>query len=335
LEQLRADLKHQREEAQLKQTETEGIRKELAQRQETLGKTQDQVSEREKALDERERALKDAEEKLAAEHEQFDDAHDGDAAVLESARRQLEQTTAELEEERAEIARRLKEISAREAELKQQQRAIALGDGYSQAAFGPPTADSASSHAAIASFWASFDFANTTERPVDRSTGSAPSPQVGALEQKARLHEAAHADIGQKASIGTEAGASTDSGEPVVDQAGALRAALEAARAEVEDAQDEPPHETHMPVEQPAPEAREANNPLIFTGKTSKPEQSEPPLGSEAELEASLDPETRRKIKMLRRLNPGKPLQELLEQISATKTPAAQKKAKRKWFGMS
>jgi hypothetical protein len=228
----------------------------------------------------------------------------------------------------------LKELSAREAELKQKQRAMALGDGYSEAAFGPPTAGSATPHAAVASFWASFNFAGTTERPIDRSGGPAHSPVVGALEQKPQTDGAARAGAGRKASIGAEAGQSTDPDEPV-DQAGALRAALAAARAEVQDADHGPCPASDMRFEHSAPDAGEAEDPLIFTGTTSKPEPQEPPDGTEAALEAKLDPETRRKVKMLRRLNPGKPLQELLMQINVPKVSEGERKAKRKWFGKS
>ncbi len=145
--------------------------------------------------------------------------------------------------------------------------------------------------------------------------------------------------------------APTDSAEPEADDThAAMRSALAAARAEVQSARSGPVPGSKPTAEvkrkkstQTAPSAsakKTAQKPIKVTReslakaakeKATKPEPARPHPRSD-EVLAKLDPETRSRIKALRRLNPGQSDEELLQRIRDEGPGHASSKPKKGWF---
>jgi hypothetical protein len=129
-----------------------------------------------------------------------------------------------------------------------------------------------------------------------------------------------------------------------------MRAALAAARVEIDTADDEPPpgwQRDPKPEEVRAPQHPSVDEPADFTadliaspiisdrdGENEETEGKEEPPDRGTQL-ADLDAETAQKLRLLRRLNPSKSQQELLAQIMAEKAEQQESRGvskKRGWF---
>ncbi|MCH7840093.1 MAG: hypothetical protein IID38_07655, partial [Planctomycetes bacterium] len=188
------------------------------------------------------------------------------------------------------------------------------------------------SHAAIATFWESFDF-STIGSDADRGPAVV-EPQESTVDHKS----------------------------PTTKDA-ALRAALAAARAEIEAADEVPPVTKQSPPPEASSDSKHVktlgstigdvdgqNQPVKFTGEMAtelaatpaaaqlsamQAPLSEPVPSTNAEF-AKLGAAAQKKLKLLRRLNPAKSEAELLAQIMSQQPQNQPQKqdgrSKRKWF---
>ena len=118
-----------------------------------------------------------------------------------------------------------------------------------------------------------------------------------------------------------------------------MRAALAAARAEIEAEKSGVVQASDLKKKAPVPNAvAAAPVPLKFTADliNAPAPQKKKKLKKVEELPPGLDAATESKLKLLRRLNPSKSYKELLEQISPEDKAAvsgdASSKKKRRWF---
>ena len=310
-------------------SELDRSRKELVKHQsEVLASIED----RERALDSRSAGLVAAKKKIGAKT------------------RKLQQKLARQEEQ---LAERIAEVQRREQEM--EGRALDLDRAEEETDAGPgPAADALetlqASHAAVAAFWVNFDFTQAglgtapVETPpddeVEEEAGVAPAAVEDRLTETAEVQDC----------VSKEPEFPEPDGDPEPD---ALHRALAAARAEIEAAENEPPPGL-SPEEQRELDARAAadvaeDQVVKFTrdmasaeaaGESAEAQQSRrlQPARTFAQAEAcgsgdtELDPETARKLRMLRRLNPTKSKQELLAQITLEKTGKSTGQKKRGWF---
>ncbi|GAF99490.1 unnamed protein product, partial [marine sediment metagenome] len=123
-------------------------------------------------------------------------------------------------------------------------------------------------------------------------------------------------------------------------QGDAMKEALAAARAEIEAAKDEaaahptarsrPGSESTIQTPAPGNVAAQLAGDLVASPKPTKEESQV----RTTEIPQDLDPETRTKLKLLRRLNPRKSVDELLAQIANEQAAApAQKQKRRRFWG--
>ena len=129
--------------------------------------------------------------------------------------------------------------------------------------------------------------------------------------------------------------------DAIDSQAAAMRAALAAAKAEIAAEKTDASGDAETPHQSPAAPAAptgSAPTPVKFTADLlkGKPAGKQKKKAKDTEPPPDLDPETAAKLRLLRRLNPGKSHDELLDQIkSETGGSSAQKqqsKKKKKWF---
>jgi hypothetical protein len=122
-----------------------------------------------------------------------------------------------------------------------------------------------------------------------------------------------------------------------------MKAALAAARAEIEAPDAEPPPgsvENMDGQDAPPPPVRGSDDlPLKLGGDSGgHPEVGDDqPSPTGSEIPTDLDPEISSKLKLLRRLNPDKSYEELLAQAVAhagDSSSSNQDKKKRKWFSL-
>jgi hypothetical protein len=208
-------------------------------------------------------------------------------------------------------------------------------------------------HAAVATFWASFDRSTPEAEVIPPKSEESADPsgiemEAAAAQEPEESPDATSAPPADLVSLDdeTEALDSMESGESALEesldtditQAGAMQEALAAARAEIAAADDEPVSAPAVDYAVEHPEHSRRAQPVKFTrefveqhAKPNDQAQNQEPSRSE---HMQLDPETAGKLKLLRRLNPGKSVEALLAQIKDEQpnTPAA--KQKRSWFSL-
>lgn len=200
----------------------------------------------------------------------------------------------------------------------------------------------------VASFWANFTSTGDTAEAPDATEGAGAN---GKTEP-----EPAFASNVVEVDSTPEASASQAAEEPQLDEptapddvtnpaeamrASALKAALAAARAELEDADKEPPHATPGCDDSGAGSGLAVSpQPSALSQKTvSEPRHatddltasSDPEPEAVSEEEQTLSPEKKAKLRMLRRLNPSIPKKELLAQLAAQDDEPVSRKARSWW----
>jgi len=185
-------------------------------------------------------------------------------------------------------------------------------------------------HQAVASFWKSF----VNPAAVESGTDANPEPDI--------------TDSSDDSAVAEDASVSANGAACLVDaeayQANAMRDALAAARAEVEAAKND----TGPTLKKPRRPSRSGSK---NGGKDRPIKVDANRLKEQAELEAKrvaeasepvevqsidLHPEMAKKLRTLRRLNPGRSDAELLAQIEKEKNmPAPAGKQKKSWFSFS
>ncbi len=246
------------------------------------------------------------------------------AQKLEETRVELEQVGKSLEQERAQWAAQMEANKERQNEARLAVQNTASVNGSNDVVGLTVDAESAS-HAGVGAFWTS----------------------MVASEQYA--NQVAHLEVGIQAQVGnplTETSPPLEGSEPGVqapaeDMASAMQAALAAAHAEVN---ENHASETAATKQRSRAGSKRAKATVPDSPKEpAKPAAKAPDAPAQIEKAArvnaapsepsiELDPETRRKLKMLMRLNPNKSERELLATIKAQIAQPAKPKAKRGWF---
>ena len=284
-------------------------------------------------------------------------------AQLEQERSRAAELAGQLEQEKALGAQRLRESEERAGErLARQDRSRA----EDTAASTRPSERTAthSWHAAVAEFWRSYDHSavaatagaggrgevsRIAATAADREHHPVPDAAAPAGEDAldTRRDDAAAPASSEPPRPAVAQGPARASNTDVIDedgidgQAAAMRAALAAAKAEIaaEKTDDSDGAETpHQSPAAPAARAGSAPTPVKFTADLlkGKPAGKQKKKTKDTEPPPDLDPETAAKLRLMRRLNPGKSYDELLDQIKReTGGPSAKKqqsKKKKKWF---
>ena len=218
----------------------------------------------------------------------------------------------------------------------------------------------------IASFWASFDFSVLSASVAAEADDSeVESAEVGAESGGGLLADATADLVAEPGEVGetpaepppelaeAEADGAAPDGEAYadLDMDEAMRQARAAALAELEADDDVPTAAAaELPVDAEPVDADDSQGGGVSAyvdDLVAKPltELMEPPpveepaaadegvAASPPPVEAELDEETARKLKMLRRLNPGKSEVELLAKIAEEGPAEPEAQGKRRWFG--
>jgi len=253
-------------------------------------------------------------------------ARDLESKALAEAKAQIDQIAVEVAQERATVAECLSEVELREAAL----------HGHSVEKTNQVAFVRQASHSAIASFWAELaegcdgQAVDVADRvPVGR--GEAPEPID---------HAPSTVESGTDLAPEVEPSCIDDfeeDAEVEINQATAMREALEAARAEIEHGDDEPAPGSASSSFEDDNLGDLGDEPVKFTkAMLDRQSQSAQDAGSTTDAPdsvlANLDPETAKKLKMLKRLQPNKSEEELLAQIGVEKSARALPAKKRGWF---
>ena len=203
-------------------------------------------------------------------------------------------------------------------------------------------------HSAVAAFWEDYacdtnvSRAGQLEGPQVNDPGDpTPNTEIDGLRNKASeqvdhatSNKAETTDSYDEVDPGADGSNPDAPVEADFSQATAMREALAAARAEIAAADDEPPPgpsaESMANVEAP-----DAYDPVHFTADLSEEPTNTSPAPEQTEDEVDkldLDASVRSKLKMLRRLQPGKSINDLLTQLESEKGSNVAPKQKRRWF---
>ena len=276
----------------------------------------------------------EAQNRLQQQLEKSQRDHEEQIAAETAERTQRDQRVTKLEKNLANAEQRAEEASSllKQAEIDR----AALPE--SAAGTQTETEWRHACHAGIGAFWADFRMAVESHDGVELS--------VAAKDVQAETDTAVTpASGGPSAQDSTllpqpDDKAPVDPGEEEFSQAAAMKAAMAAARAELEEEDEAPPRPATASAHPPASSAPAvfdspgAPGPRAGESKaTPIAPVAKPVSNKNAAIPSDLDPKTAIALRTLRRMNPNKSIDELLAQIAARKPEKiVAKKTKKGWF---
>lgn len=313
----------------------EARKKEFAEAQQQAESLRTEVESLRGAIKDLEAQVETAQVEQGANADDADNAH-REVVELESnlkkQRMEFEERNAILQDERNALDARAAEIELRERDalaLMEEMEQGQSGDGERETQYSA-TVDASAVHGAVASFWESFDLSALPTNDAARP----PMVPVTPAEPITPPDGADHANNNAEPAPDDE----------IEDTQAAMRAALTAARAELEQADQEPAPGTKRSGKAnksaPAAKVKSANDPIKITRESLMKRAKEEEAGDtaaktkqeEKPLPQDLDAAALQQLRMLRRLNPNQSDEQLLGRINTKPESPGGQKQKRGWF---
>jgi hypothetical protein len=307
----------------------------LQQQSAEIGKQSQQLGQREATLKEQQTQLHAALAELENHKTEVMTAREMASQIqgdreeeLRAAREEIAALKAQVATGDPHVADRLAAVERREQEvlvlMEEIEAARVGGDGAARAAVGHRL------HGAVAEFWAGFDASKA-------ASGGGTTDLMGAhgLSEHLAMDPSSPAK-----SAAVEPCESVNFVDGEATQASAMRSARKAAKAEIEEADQAraPSLRNKKPSKQEkehaSPPSTSKKTPAAAVAAVAMKKAAQQTAASDGSASVNLDAETAAKLKLLRRLNPGKSEQELLSQIANDQDAdgGAKPKSRRRWF---
>lgn len=244
----------------------------------------------------------------------------------------------------AELEREVTDYQTWAREWADEVRADAASDGDDEDSVPASSAPAAgwvnpeASAVGVASFWANYRPPEPAEAQPEESLQNEPD-----LDAEASLTPTTEA-APEAEPVDSSQDANVDADDEVGGVQSAMKSALAAAYAELNAPDKLAPTESGIGVSEPSLAAEQEDTPVGLSygaDLAAKPfpteeervdaEPAEP--GAADEAPADLDAATANKLKLLRRLDPGASVAELLARIQAEENSSAAPSGKKRWFG--